>query len=83
MAITLKPETEEKLRQVAQRQGQDAQSLADVWLAESIARYEQEFEANVAALQEGLDAIDKGRVRPFEEFLSEHRQRYPDSEMEA
>jgi predicted transcriptional regulator len=83
MAITLKPETEEKLRQVAQRQGQDAHSLADIWLAESIARHEQEFEANVAAIQEGLDAIDQGRVRPFEDFLSEHRQRYPDAGLES
>jgi predicted transcriptional regulator len=80
MAITLKPETEEKLRQTAQWEGQDADTFADTLLAESIARYEQEFEANVAAIQEGLDALDAGRFRPAAEFFAEHRQRYPDPE---
>ena len=38
-----------------------------------------EFEKNVTATQEGLDAADAGRVRPFEEFLAEHRRRFPDA----
>lgn len=38
-----------------------------------------EFEQNVQAIQEGLDAVDQGRVHPLEEFLAEHRQWYPDA----
>jgi len=79
MTVVLEPQTEAKLRELASREGQDAQALANAWLAESIARHEKEFEENVKKIQEGLDAIDQGRVRPFEEFLSEHRQRFPDA----
>ena len=80
MTVILEPETEAKLRDLAQREGQDAQALANAWLAESVARHEREFEESVKAIQEGLDAVDQGRVRPFEDFLSEHRRRFPDSE---
>ncbi|MGI4788100.1 MAG: hypothetical protein ACRYFS_04540 [Janthinobacterium lividum] len=38
-----------------------------------------EAEDNVRAIQDGLDAIDAGRVRPFEEYLSEHRQQFPNT----
>ena len=37
-----------------------------------------ELLAEVAALREGLEAIDQGCVRPFKEYMAEHRQRYPD-----
>lgn len=36
------------------------------------------FEGDMQAIQEGLDAVAAGRVRPFQEFFAEHRQRYPD-----
>ena len=39
---------------------------------------EHDLEDDVKAIQEGLDAVDAGRVRPFEEFLAEHRRRFPD-----
>ena len=78
MTVVLEPETEAKLRKLASREGQDAQALANAWITESIARHEQEFIKSVKAIQEGLDAVDQGRVRPFQEFLSEHRQRFPD-----
>ena len=79
MTVVLEPQMEAKLRELAFREGQDAQILANAWLAVSIAQHEQEFEDNVRAIQEGLYAADQGRVRPFEEFLAEHRQRYPDA----
>ena len=81
MAITLKPETEEKLRQTAQWEGQDADTLADVLLAEVLALREQEFVGDVAAAKEGMAAIAAGRVRPAAEFFAEHRLRYPDAEL--
>jgi hypothetical protein len=42
---------------------------------------EREFEENVKAIQEGLDTIDQGRVRPYQEFFAEHRLRYPDAKL--
>ena len=36
-----------------------------------------EFEENVKAIQKGLDAVDAGRVRPFQEFFAVSRRRYP------
>ena len=77
MAITLTPETEAKLRETASREGQDADALADSMLAEVLAQRAQEFEEDIAAVQEGLDAIDQGRVRPFKDYMAEHRQRFP------
>lgn len=79
MAIVLKPETEEKLRQTAQREGQDVDILADALLAEVLAQREREFTEDVAAVQEAWTAVREGRERPFEEFFAEHRRRYPDS----
>ena len=80
MTVVLEPQTGAKLRELASREGQDAQALVNAWLTERIARHEQKFEENVRAIQQGLDAADQGRGRPFEEFLAEHRQRYPDAE---
>lgn len=78
MAIVLKPETEEKLRQTAQWEGQDADTLADTLLAEVLAQREREFAEDIAAVQEAMEDVRAGRVRPYEEFLAEHRLRYPD-----
>ena len=78
MTITLKPETEERLRVTALREGQDADTLAETLLAEVLAQREEEFAEDIAAVQEAWTAIHEGRVRPFQEFLAEHRQRFPD-----
>ncbi len=78
MAIVLKPETEEKLRQTAQWEGQDADTLADALLAEVLAQREREFAEDIAAVQEAWIAIGEGRERPLAEFMADHRQRFPD-----
>ena len=78
MAITLKPETEEKLRQTAEWEGQDADTFADTLIADVLAERERQLAENVKLLQEGLDALDAGRFRPAAEFFAEHRQRYPE-----
>lgn len=80
MAITLRPETEEKLRQMAQWEGQDADAFAEALLADILAEREQAFAEDVAAAQEGMEAINQGRFRPAAEFFAEHRRRYPDVE---
>ncbi len=79
MAIVLKPETEEKLRQTAQWEGQDVDTLADALLAEVLAQRERKFTENVVAVQEAWAAVREGRERPFAEFMADHRRRFPDS----
>lgn len=83
MAIVLKPETEEKLRQTAQWEGQDADALADALLAEVLAQREREFSEDVAAVQEAWVAVRQGRERPAAEFFADHRRRFPDPVPEA
>lgn len=78
MAITLKPETEEKLRQRAQWEGQDADALADALLADVLAQREREFSEDITSVQEAWGAIRQGRERPFTEFMADHRRRHPD-----
>ena len=79
MIITLKPETEEKLRKTAEWEGQDVDTLASTILGEALEQRAKQFDENVRAAKAGLDAIDQGRTRPFEEYLAEHRLRYPDA----
>ena len=79
MTITLTRETETVLRRTAQRTGQEPDLIVNRLLAEVLTQQEQALLVEVAAIQEGLDAIDQGRVRPFKEFMAEHRQRYPDA----
>lgn len=78
MPITLPPETEARIQQIAFREGQDADALANAMLAEVLAQREWESEEDIAAVQEAWVAIQEGRERPFAEFMAEHRQRYPD-----
>ena len=80
MAITLKPETEEKLRQTAEWEGQDADTLADTLLAEVLAQREREYAEDIAAVQEAWVAVHEGRERPYQEFMADHRRRFPDSD---
>ncbi len=82
MTITLAPENEEKLRETAQREGQDADALANAMLAEVLAQRAREFEEDIAAVQEAWVAVREGRERPFAEFMAEHRQRFPDPVLE-
>ena len=83
MTITLAPEAETALRETAQRTGQEPDTIVSRLVLETLPQMEQEFMAEVAAIQEGLDAIDQGRVRPFEEFMAEHRRKYPDPSPES
>lgn len=75
MSITLEPETEAKLHETAAREGQGVDTLANALLAEILQQRERAFAEDVAAIQEGFDAVHQGRERPFEEFLAEHRAR--------
>ena len=71
--MTLTPQTEAKLLAWAEYEGQDADIVADVLLADALARVQAE---EVEAIRIGLEACDAGRVRPFSEFAAEMRAKY-------
>jgi predicted transcriptional regulator len=76
MTITLTPETENLLRQKAQREGADVNTIADTLLA-AILRWEaEEQETTMEGIRRGLEASDAGQVRPFAEFASQMRTQY-------
>jgi len=77
MTVTLTREAETVLRRTSQRTGQEPDLIVNRLLAEVLAQQEQELLIEVAAIQEGLDAIDQGRVRPFKDYMARHRQRFP------
>lgn len=75
LTITLAPDTEAYLRDKAARQGQDAETVAQATLAETLAWEAQEFEETVAGIQRGLDAAAEGRERPFEDYVADVKRR--------
>lgn len=86
MAITLTPETEARLRERAERDGQDADSLADVLLSDALADdpddlTDEEIAQVRAGIRRGLEAAAAGRVKPLSQAVAEARQRhgFPDS----
>ena len=73
MTLTLKPETEAMLRAKAERDGEDVNALADLLLADLLAREQAE---EVEALRIGFEASDAGRVRPLAVAAAEMRAKY-------
>ena len=86
MAITLTPETEARLRERAEREGQDADAFANALLADALADDPDDLtEAEVAeirvGIRRGLEAAAAGHVKPLAQVVAEARQRhgFPDS----
>ena len=77
MTVTLTREAETVLRRTSQRTGQEPDLIVSRLLAEVLTQQEQDLLVEVAAIQEGLDAIGQGRVRPFKDHMARHRQRFP------
>ncbi len=73
MTLTLTPQTEAKLLAWAEYEGQEADIVADVLLADALARVRAE---EAAAIQVGFDDSDAGRVRPLAEIAAEKRAKY-------
>ena len=73
MSLTLTPKTEARLLAWAEYEGQDADTVADVLLADALARVRAE---EVAALRIGFEDSDAGRVRPLAEVAAEKRAKY-------
>ena len=73
MTLTLTPKTEALLRAKAKRDGEDADTLADLLLGDLLAREQEE---EVEALRLGFEASDAGRVRPLAVAAAEMRAKY-------
>lgn len=76
ISIDLAPEAEARLHETAAREGENAETFAAVLLAEALEERARAFAAEVAAIQEGLDAAAAGRERPVEQYISELRARH-------
>lgn len=80
MSITLTPETEARLRERAERHGQDANALADSLLADALDDdpddlTDDEIAKIRAGIRRGLEAVAQGRERPMAEYAAEVEQR--------
>lgn len=73
MTITITPETEAKLREMAAREGQDMNTIVDALLASAIEWKSLERAEAIAGIQRGLEASAAGRVRPAAEVFAEMR----------
>ena len=77
MTVTLTPQTEARINQMALREGKEPHDVVESILEDALSLDASEYEKSVADIQEGLDAIEQGRERSAEEFFAEHRAKYP------
>ena len=75
MTITLTPETETRLRERAERDGQDANALADTLLADALMSDPDELTAEEVAqmragIRQGMADCEAGRAQPVAEWAS-------------
>jgi len=77
MTITLAPQTEAKLKEMATREGRDENTLADALLAEVLEAANRDFEEACEAISESLAGDPKHDVS-----LKEYRAQF-ESEREA
>ena len=73
MTITLKPTTEALLREKAQQDGQDLDTLVDMLLAGSLEVQAREDEEAATAVSRAMAAAEAGREKPMAQYLAEQR----------
>jgi hypothetical protein len=73
MTIMLTPETEARLREKAEREGQPLDAVADALLAAALERESQDRSEAVEGLKRGDQAAEERRERPLSAFLAEQR----------
>ena len=76
MTITLTPQTESRLREKAQREGGDINTLAETLIAAALDWEAQERAETIAGIQRGEQAAVQGQERPLAEFLAEQRTKH-------
>lgn len=78
MTITLAPQTEAKLKEMAAREGRDENTLADALLAEVLEAANRDHSETLEGVERGRQAYAEGRSRPFSEYVSDVLQRRRD-----
>lgn len=76
LTLNLPPEAEQRLREKAAREGQDAETIAIAVLVEALEWEARDSAEAVRGVQRGLDDFAAGRCRPFREFAEEQRRKY-------
>ena len=76
LTLNLPPEAEQRLREKAAREGQDAAVIATKVLVEALEWEARDSAEAVRGIQRGLDDFAAGRFRPFSEFAEEQRRKY-------
>ena len=73
MTITLRPSTEARLREKANQEGKDLETLVDMLLADSLEAQKRESEEIMAAVLNATKAAEAGREKPLPQYLAEQR----------
>jgi hypothetical protein len=76
MTITLTPETETRLRERAERAGQDINTVADALIAAALEWEAQDRAEAIEGIERGDQAAAEGRERPLAAFFAQQRVRY-------
>jgi hypothetical protein len=76
MTITLTPETEARLREKAEREGQDINAVADALIAAALEWEAQERAEAMEGIRRGDQAAAEGHERPLTAFFAEQRARH-------
>ena len=76
ITINLPPDAEQRLREKAARQGQDAETVAAAVLIEALEWDAQDRAEAIEGVQRGLEDFQAGRYRSFNEFAAEQRRKY-------
>lgn len=78
MTITIAPQTETKLKEMASREGLEVNALADNLLAAVVEAADQDHLEMLEGIERGRQAYAEGRSRPFSDYASDVLRRRQD-----
>ena len=76
IVVTLSPELEALLHNLAAQRGQDVSLVASELLTSVLEWQEKDLEGAIKGIQKGLEDFEAGRFRSFHEFAEEQRHKY-------
>ena len=76
IVVTLSPELEALLHDLAAQRGQDVSFVASELLTSVLEWEKKDLEGAIKGIQKGLDDFEAGRFRSFHEFAEEQRHKY-------
>ena len=76
IVVTLSPELEALLHDLAAQRGQDVSLVASELLTSVLEWEEKDLEGAIKGIQKGLEDFEAGRFRSFHEFADEQRHKY-------